>query len=281
MRQPIIWIVLLILAGVHVSSFDRVVTAWATLPHDEENSFVMPTPLLRIASLGFDGLVSDALFLKGLMFIGNSLDRNVKPSEWRWFLTIMNTAADLDPYFQDPYYLGNANLTWGAGMINETNLLLEKGRRARIWDAEIPFYLGFNYFYFLKDNDKASIYLIEASRKPGADPVLARIAVNLAFKGNRTKNSIDFLVELIKKTEDRSLRKRYETRLKALNAVLFLEKAIEQYRTKFKRRPAALQDLVTSGVLSNLPDDPYGGQFYMEQSSGAIRSTNDQKWFLH
>jgi hypothetical protein len=283
MRRLLISTLLLILAVVHVFLLDRVVTAWSSLTQNEESSFVMPAPLLKITSLGFDGLVSDVLFLKGLMFIGSSLEQKgtirVKPSEWQWFLAIMNRAADLDPYFQDPYYLGNANLTWGAGMINEANLFLEKGRQARTWDPQIPFYLGFNNFFFLKDNGKASDYLMEASRKPGADPVYARLAVNLAFKGNRTENAIGFLVELIRKTEDRSLRKRYETRLSAFNAVMFLEKAVERYRAKFNRSPKALSDLVTSGVIANMPEDPYGGTFYMEKN-GAVRSTNDGKWFL-
>ena len=49
----------------------------------------------------------------------------------------------------DPYFYANAFLPWDAHMTEETNRLLEKGSRYRDWDWMLPFFIGFNDFFFL------------------------------------------------------------------------------------------------------------------------------------
>jgi len=243
----------------------------------QEHLFLLPASMLRVAALDYKGLVSDFLFVKGMVYIGAFISPggrfNLDESQWREFYNILDTSTDLDPYFQDPYYMANAFLPWDAGMIRETNALLDKGTRARTWDWSLPFFSGFNYFYFLQDNDKASERLMEASRRPGAPTLFASLASKLAFKANKIENSILFLEEMIQQADDESTKKEFETRLKAYQAILVLEQAVDVYRRKFKRAPTTIEELIKRNIIAELPKDPYGGKFYMD-SQGSVMTTS-------
>jgi hypothetical protein len=161
-------------------------------------------------------------------------------------------------------------------MVREANTLLEKGSRYRDWDWFIPFYTGFNYFYFLQDNASASKYLMEASKRPGANPMLAGLASKLAYEERRTENSIEFLEEILSKTDDESLKKEYKMRIQALKAILFLENAVVVYQKRFRHKPTAIDELVRRKVITAIPYDPYGGTFYLDANRN-VKMTDEAK----
>jgi hypothetical protein len=277
-KLPVIIIVLVFLTAVHVFLLGRVTEGFKLLPKGEDSSFMIPAPILKIVTLDFHGVASDYLFLNSLVFIGSTHERKerprVKPWEWKWLYSMFDASTDLDPYFFDPYYIANAQLTWDAMMIEEDNRLLEKGCKYRDWDSTLPFFVGFNYFYFLQDNLNARKWLLEASKKPDANSMYADLAIKLTYERKRTENAISFLEELSRKTENKDLKKKYEERLNFLQQVLNVENAIELYNKKFGRRPADIQALVRSGLLHEIPADPYGGQLYLD-FDGRVKSTSE------
>jgi hypothetical protein len=277
MRSKLLAVILLLLAAsVHIISLEKAADAMKQLPRNDSEDFILPSPILKIAVLEFQGLASDLLFLKTMTFIGGTQQRTEKPRvkewEWHWVINTLDAATELDPYFFDPYYFANAFLPWDAGMAKETNLLLSKGSRYRDWDWMLPFFIGFNDFFFLQDDKDASDQLMEASRRPGGDPILASVAARLAYKENRTENAIYFLEEIAKKTEDRRLKKHYEKRIRAMRSIQYLEGAVTAYKKKFHRIPTALDELVSKNIISLVPRDPYGGTYYITME-GNVRST--------
>jgi tetratricopeptide (TPR) repeat protein len=271
-------ILIVVLSLAHIFSLGKVTEEAKRIPRDENSAYVIPAPLLKLTTFEFHGLISDYLFLKSLVFIGSTMERTerprVKPWEWKWVYALIDAATDLDPYFFDPYYFANANFTWDGMMIQETNVLLEKGMRYRDWDSRLPFFIGFNYFYFLQDNTNARKYLLEASQRPDAPQIYAELASKLAYEKKRTENAISFLEEILRRTDDESLRKRYETRLSFLRAVLRVEKALEQYKKKYGREPSRIEDLIKKGLLREIPVDPSGGILYLDMT-GRVRSTSE------
>jgi hypothetical protein len=157
-------------------------------------------------------------------------------------------------------------------MAKEANLILSKGSRYRDWDWMLPFFIGFNDFFFLQNDKEASEYLMEASRRPGGDPMLASIAARLAYKEKRTETAIYFLEEIAKKTEDRGLKKYYEKRIRALRSILFLDNAVSEFKSRFHRIPTTLDELVSRNIINQVPKDPYGGTYYIAKE-GNIKST--------
>jgi competence protein ComGC len=134
--------------------------------------------------------------------------------------------------------------------------------------------MGFNEFYFLHDNAKASEYLMQSSKKPGAAPILASLATRLAYKASRTEIAIMFLQQTIEGTKDKIERESLEKRLKALQRVFILEKAVTAYKMNSGRIPVSLNDLLSQGVLKRLPKDPYGGEFFIDKD-GTVKTTSD------
>lgn len=265
---------------VHVQALGRAGDERKFLPSDAGIGLVIPSPVLKITSLEFKGIVSDLLFITAMVFEGSTYQRKepprVKPEEWQWLDKVLTASTDLDPYFIDPYYLANAHMTWDGGMIRETNILLEKGIRHRDWDWLLPFYAGFNSFYFLRDNAKAAEFLVIASQRPGPSEQLLSLASRLAYKEKKTENAILFLEAVAIKTEDKRLKLKYETRVRALKARLLLERSASAYKERFGRTPVSMQRMVEKGILHEIPKDPYGGKFFIGPG-GEITCTSDNQ----
>ncbi|MDP2682110.1 MAG: hypothetical protein Q8P28_04775 [Deltaproteobacteria bacterium] len=278
MQRALPIILILLLFPVHASIISKVTEGKKLLPKGEDTSYVLPSPILKIMALEFDGLASDYAFLQGLVFFGSTFERKERPRlkewEWRWFYNILNASTDLDPYFLDPYYVAQAHLIWEGNMVRETNTLLEKGSRYRDWDWNIPFYIGFNHFYFLQNNEEGAVYLMEASKRSGSPSLLPQLAARLMYKANRTENAIIFLQEMLLRTDDENTKKMYGMRLNALKAILFLERAASVYEDRFKTRPETLNDLLAKNIIKEIPKDPYGGKFYIDKD-GSIKTTSE------
>lgn len=276
-RFGVLVLVAILIIG-HLYSLRNAVEAAKVLPHLDETTVVLPVPLLRITALDYRGLASDFMFLKALVFVGRTYERKERPRvkewEWRWVYNVLDASAGLDPYFYDPYYFANANLTWSVGLVKETNALLEKGSRYRDWDYTLPFYIGFNQFWFLQETEKASQYLVEASRRPGGSPMFVSLAARLAYKGHKTENAIMFLKEILERTTDNDERTYYEARIDVLKSVQRLEKAVVQYKKNFGEIPADINDLVTKKIIDQIPQVPAGGSFYLG-SNGEVKATSD------
>jgi hypothetical protein len=278
MRGITTMLVLAALATLHVVLLGEAGMVRKSLPSDAGGGFIIPSPVLKITSFEFKGVVSDMLFIKALVFEGSTHVRRenprIKTEEWQWFDSILTASSDLDPYFEDPYYLANALMTWDGGLIRETNILLEKGTRYRDWDWMLPFYAGFNSFFFLQDNTKAAEFLVTASKRPGPTEQLLSLASRLAFRGKQTENAILFLEAITKKTDDKKLKKTYETRIRALQARLFLERSVSAYKEKFNRTPATLRRMIEKGIIGGIPIDPYGGVFSINPDGEVICSSD-------
>lgn len=279
-RQLALILLCIALLMVYIVSLGKMTEQLKLIPKVEDTAYVMPSSMLRLTALEFHGLASDFLFLKGLVFLGSTYERKEEPQvkewEWKWLYHVLDASATLDPYFLDPYYFGNANLTWGGGLIKETNALLEKGSHYRSWDSLLPFYAGFNYFYFLDDDQKASELLMEAARRHDATPFYSNLAVRLAFKERRTENAIAFQEYIVEHTEDPTLHKEYEARLDALRGVFYLEKAVTEYKRKFGKYPQRIEELIAKRFIDKLPREPYGGRYYID-SLGKVTTTSEEK----
>lgn len=115
---------------------------------------------------------------------------------------------------------------------------------------------------------------MEASRRPNASTLLASLATRLAVKAQKTENAIIFLEEMLKKTDDKATQKEFELRLKTLRIILALEKASSLYEKRYGKKPEKLELLHEKGFIRFLPDDPYGGKFYID-NEGVIKTTSN------
>ena len=195
--------------------------AWewrARVRQEPRTDFVLPSQFSRILAFGYKGVLSDFEFLKITTFLGEHFLHKTELSEedWHYFKNSVEVVTDLDPYFLDPYFLAEGLMTWDAGEIKEANRLLEKGVSHRTWDWRLPYFVGFNNFYFLHDYDQGAKYVMAASRIPGAPNYLPTLAARLAYYAEKPETAILFLREMIAESQDPQLLKSLKTRLLAL-----------------------------------------------------------------
>lgn len=278
MRLVIITILVAVLAFTGFSLvIGRLSQEREILRHESELGEVIPSAVSKIVALDFKGLFSDIFFFKAYMYYGGKVTRSevITDKDWEWFNKNIIVATDLDPFFMDPYYLGSINLAWQANKVDEADALLEKGTRSRTWDWTLPYYLGFNYFYFSHDNVKAAQYLMEAAKRPGGGGGLVpSLAARLAQAGGETESAIAFLEDIISKQNDEPTRYIYSMRLNAFKKVRYLELATERYHSRFGRLPRSLDELIKRGIINDIPRDPYGGSFYIT-TDGKIKTTSN------
>ncbi|MCD6199119.1 MAG: hypothetical protein J7K15_11225, partial [Deltaproteobacteria bacterium] len=202
---PAILIVALLLYG----------AAWRHLHHErgvflQENymDYTLPSRFTGPAAMEFKGIVSDFLFLKVITFLGEKIGKNEKFGEqhFNYLEESVNTITDLDPYFWDAYLFADMLFTWDLGEYEAANRLLLKARQYRTDDYRVPYYLGFNYFFFLKDNINGAKYLMEASKLPGSPFYLASLASRLSAYALEHRTGIIFLKEMIKDSKNENIK---------------------------------------------------------------------------
>jgi hypothetical protein len=249
-----------------------------SIPKIEVAGYFLPSRFLKLTSLEFRQIVSDFLFLKTSIFLGGKVGPggklNLKREEWIWIYNALDVITDLDPYFLDPYIFGEGILTWEAGMVKEMNILLLKGIKYRDWDWNIPFSIGFNYFYFLKNRKMGAYYIMKASVLPGSFFFLPQLAARLKYESGDTYGAIIFLKNIYNSTANPTIKASMRMRIKALESIYFLERGVIKYRGKYGRNPEKIDDLVKKGIIENIPEDPYGGVFYIDQRDGRIKTTS-------
>lgn len=182
------------------------------------------------------------------------------------------TSVKLDPYNIDAYYFSQAAFTWEIGQAKAVNELLDYGMQYRTWDYWLPFYAGFNAAYFLKDYAKAAEYMRIAAEMSN-NSLFTNLAARYFHEAGEAGLGLVFLETMAKGAKSEKVRRIYELRIEALKAVRQIEEAMKEFVLKYNKRPAELNILVENNLLLDIPRDPYGGEFYLDES-GKVRTTS-------
>ena len=220
----------------------------------------LPHPqVLKAASGEHRTTVAEMAVLRVLFYFGSLLQKaqeNVilRPEFMNMFKTLQSSLY-LDPYNMDAYYFAQASFTWDLGRIHEVNHLLKIGMEKRDWDYWIPFYLGFNYAYFLKDYEQAASYMQRAAELSG-NSLFTNLAARYFYESEQTAFGLAFLETMISGAKDPAVKHHYELRRDALLAITTLEKAKAEYLDRFGVRAEALQQLIDFRVIGIFASGP-------------------------
>ncbi len=256
--------------------YGRLISYISGKPAEEKLGYLPQKQILRIAAMEYKPLISEWLFFKVITYYGGKFDTEKpfakKDIEYFNMYRFLDASTYIDPYNIDSYYFSEAVFTWGLGRIKEVDYLLERGLKYRTWDFYLPFFLGFNNFYFLKDYKKAAQYMEQAARITG-DSLYTNLAARFLYESDETGIAISFLKFMIDKTWNQKVKQTLEIRLKALEAVAFLEKGEKKFEELYHRKPSNIEELTDKGIIKKIPEDPYGGRFYISEK-GEIRTTS-------
>jgi hypothetical protein len=272
-RHQTLWITGALLAML-VGVFQVPLNYWAnSKPKHQQLMYLPDGKVLRLASLGYRELVADLLWLQVIQIMGQ---QKLSGEAGQWLFHAVDRITTLDPKFVRAYEAGSLALCTLVVMPEESNRLLEKGMQHNPQEWKLPFYMGINYYFEMADDARAAEAMAKAASLPGAPDGLARLAAKLFVSAKSPQHAVDLLMKVYQETTDENVRKLLEIRLKESiveRDLQILEQAISRYQAKYSRQPDQLENLVGPGLLSELPKEPFGGQYLYESKTGTVQSS--------
>lgn len=201
------------------------------------------------------------------------------PEQFPIMAKVQSDVSWLNPGHEDNYYVAAAILPWN-GEYEAAQRILARATMARPQDYQPAFYYAFNLLQFKKDAIAASAWLrASAERLPEGNnrlqmQILAARWIERAEDPDLAIGVVEALAQQAKRPDfKRYLRLRVE-RLKALKV---LRAAAEQYQLQNGRPISALDDLVTSGILTALPKDSLGIGYSLDGQGNILLSPKSKK----
>ncbi len=273
MKKVFLWIIILLLLPIHYINLEK---TRLIRPLVKEEKIFLPESFMKIFSGEFKGVIADFLIINLSSYYGGIIleKKEAIQKEFDYMYRVLKIASSLDPYYFDIYYFTQSILAWDARMPDKAIEILKVGSEKRENDWLLPFWIGFNYYYFLNDRKRAAFYFREASKRPNASDLVASMSIIADYEGGETEMAILFLEDMIKRTDDEHKRGKFLIRLDALKKIRYLEQAVENYKRKFGMVPKDLNQLVSENIISQIPDDPYGGKFYIDEQGGVKTTSN-------
>lgn len=221
---------------------------------DQQLAHPLP-PTLQKAALGYlRQLGGEMLFVKASVFNGG-LKPGRDPLDYAEPLAQHFTAAaTLHPHFIDTYFLCQATLPYiNNDYARRANSILGQGITAFPENIVLPFFAGFNHFYFLGEPLEAARIFLHAAQQPDAPPILEHLATLLTAEGGDIHAALISLRGMHASEKDEQVKKRYADEITAFEKAAMVLDAIHRYRQAIGQPPARLDDLVP-GYLPAIPD---------------------------
>lgn len=240
-------------------------------------AFVPSSQAMRWLSLGHPTLVANLNWLRIVQYVGES---RADERGWNRLRPLADLVTDLDPRHGYAYQVA-ANQLASAGLVADSNALLEKGFRNVPDRYILPFHRAVNAFLYQGDYALAGRYFEQAAQTPGAPTHLREYVLAMYVKGDAPGAAISFLEHLHGQARDDETRRALEKQLAQAHLerdAAIIENAAGEYRTESGLPPIAIAQLVAAGVLSGVPPDPFGGSYYLG-TDGRVRSTRNERRF--
>lgn len=161
--------------------------------------------------LGYRQCVADLFWLKAVQIIG---EKRISQAQYDLLYQTLQQVTTLDPLFVDAYVMGGVVLAFHGNMPKRSNALLHKGHKANPHNWEIPFYIGFNDYFYFQDYKSAAEHLSQAALLPGANPGIANLASRLYVASGDSATAIAFLTGMIQTIKDDTIKQSLLQRIK-------------------------------------------------------------------
>lgn len=212
-------------------------------------------PVIQKIALGYlRQLGGEMQFIKATVFYGG-LKPGRDPLEYTEPLAQhLIAAATLHPHFLDTYFLCQAALPYVSNdYARDANCVLAQGITALPDNFVLPFFAGFNHFYYLNEPLEAARLFHLAAKKPNGPIMLEHLANILSAEGGNIYAALIGLRGMYASEKDEQIKKRYAEEIAAFEKAVTVLNAIQRHEKMNGTPPAALNDLVPE-YLPAIPD---------------------------
>lgn len=251
--------------------------------------FVPPNPTLWLNSgpaatklaLGFTNLVADSYWIRSVVYYGGRLHENrerpdAPPVGFDALFPLLDLVTSLDPHFKVAYRFGAIFLTEaypnGPGRPDLAIQLLQRGIDRDNGRWEYFHDIGFVYYWWLHDYQKAADWFLRGSERPGAAEWLKPLAATTLATGGQRSTSRQLWSELLK-SDMSFIHRQAEIRLLQLDAIDMITEltpVLQRFINREHRIPNSWQELAQAEHLARVPADPTGVPFVFDPKVGHI-----------
>ena len=208
----------------------------------------MPTQVFQILGHTYmQQMMADMLFIKVAVFYGGGHKIEDSVDEMANHFVTMNK---LNPKMIDFYYRAEAALAdKGDEYTRITNQILAEGRKALPKQVAIPYFEGFNYYYYLDEPVKAAELLNLAATYDEKYQWLGHLASTLLAKGGSIRAGLTWLKGMYASMEEGEEKERYARDIEDFEKAMVVQVALERYAEKSGGvYPEKLSDLVPQAL---------------------------------
>ena len=169
-------------------------------------------------------------------------------------------------------------LPWN-GQVDAAQYVLRKASEARTFDWYPLFHYGFLFYHFRKDPATGAEWLLKAVPRVTSQQdewALQNVAALWIEKGYQTANAAGMVEAMAANSPRGAFRNYLQVRAKRLRDLAALQSAVTLFRERYGKRVDKLDDLVSSGLMAELPKDPLGVGFGLDASGWPILSSTPQ-----
>jgi tetratricopeptide (TPR) repeat protein len=232
----------------------------------EEVLYLPSGKTLKRISLGYSGLLANIYWTRAVQYFGARHIRQAR--HYELLSPLLEITTDLDPHLIVAYQSGSIFLSQrvpeGAGQPDKAVALLEKGIRENPDYWRLYFTLGFVHYMDRHDYKAAEQAFEQGSEVPGALPWMKVMAASMAEHADDVGTAMTLWKAVYETNTESHIRQTAMSHILSLEAdtqIDQLEGRVEAYRAKTGRLPSSWNDMVHSGVLAGIPQDPAGYPF--------------------
>ena len=196
------------------------------LGQDYDLYYVGNSNYIKIISAGFESIVADVYWIKSILYFGRrsiitdypmvgkqladdgtdtpefALWKKEVKQRYRYLPGLINMVVELEPNFQAPYLFGGLMISMKAGEVDKSIALLNKAKRSIPENWQVPYLLGFNYYFYKDESNKALGYFMDAAKVPGCPQGVTNLSVAILQKEGKIDVAREFLGNLKNKSRD-------------------------------------------------------------------------------
>lgn len=223
-------------------------------------------------AFGFRNLLADVAWLQAVQ-VGGS--RKMTRGDYDRYSDLLGAVTRFDPRFMVPYLAGGLILGESLPHAERAVELLGEGEKRFPFEWRFPFYAGYIHYFVIGEPSSGGEAIMRASRVPGSPAYFPLLASRMLSEGYRPDTALVFLKEMLAQETDPLRMAALEERIRLVvveRDLQVLEKAVEEYFSRFGAYPASISDLSRTGLLARVPKEPYGGE-YLLSPDGRVRSS--------
>jgi len=235
----------------------------------QEFRYVLKAQKLQGISANVKTALADIFYIQGVM--GVSDDFYSKSARVQWVQDNMATAILFDNQLIEAYFFAGAIIAKSRETLLKGNDFMMRWEYLVPGDWHIPYWIGFN-FYELGMYRQAIYFFQKASRLPNAPQFLQSNQSMLYYKGAMTRMGVAYFQDLLEREKDPQKIIWIAAKLKWLKTIVFLEDATREFKRRYGGYPNELPQLVSSGIISAIPEDTFGLGFFWDNKEERVKS---------